>query len=153
ALILTDYVSDHYFETFSIPMLAGRGFVDTDRANSPQVAVVNEAFAQHYFGGYPVGKRIRIGRNDTWIEIGALTATGKYYSVFSGADDFLYLPYRQHPKTRMSLIAQTEGDPAAIAKPLREMVHAIDPNVPLFAVRTMDDLFDQRSVKVAELLI
>jgi putative ABC transport system permease protein len=151
--VLTDYVSDHYFETFAIPILAGRGFLETDRADSPLVAVVNEAFTRHYLGGNPIGKRIRVTRNGPWIEVVGMTVTGKYFSVFEGTTEFLYLPYTQHRQERMALIAETYGDPAAMAEPLREMVHSIDPNVPVFAVRTMEDLFDQRSVKIANLFI
>jgi macrolide transport system ATP-binding/permease protein len=151
--VLTDYVTDHYFETFAIPILAGRGFLETDRADSVRVAVVNEAFARHYLAGNPIGKRIRVGRNGPWIEVVGMTITGKYFTVFEGVDEFLYLPYAQHPQTRMTLIAETHADPAAMAGPLREMVHSIDANVPVFAVRTMEDLFDQRSVKIANLFI
>jgi ABC-type antimicrobial peptide transport system permease subunit len=53
----------------------------------------------------------------------------------------------------MTLIAETRGDPAAMATPLREMVRSVDPVVPVYAVRTMDDLFNQRSVKIADLFI
>jgi predicted permease len=151
--VVTDYVSDRYFETFAIPMLAGRGFLETDRRDSPQVAVVNEAFARRYFNGDPIGKRLRINGNDPWIEIVGMTTTGKFFSVFEGENPFLYLPYTQHQQARMTLIAETRGDPAAMAVPLREMVRSVDPVVPVYAVRTMDDLFDQRSVKIADLFI
>ena len=151
--VLADYVSDRYFETFAIPIIAGRGFLETDRADSPRVAVVNEAFASRYLGGNPIGKRIRTDRDGPWVEVVGMTTTGKYFSVFEPTQQFLYLPSSQHPETRMTLIAETYGDPAAMAGPLREMVHSIDANVPIFAVRTMDDLFDQRSVKIANLLI
>jgi predicted permease len=151
--ILSEYVSDGYFQTFAVPVLSGRGFLETDRGDSPRVAVVNEAFARHYFGGNPIGKRIRTGQNGPWIEIVGMTVTGKHATVFEPDLNFLYLPSSQRPQTRMTLIAETYSDPAAMAAPLREMVHSIDANIPIFAVRTMDDLFDQRSVKVAQMIL
>jgi ABC-type antimicrobial peptide transport system permease subunit len=68
-------------------------------------------------------------------------------------DPFLYIPYTQHEQAAMTLIAATYGDPMAMAAPLREMVRSVDPVMPVYAVRTMDDLFDQRSVKIADLFI
>ena len=151
--IFTDYVSDHYFETLAIPILAGRGFLTTDRADSPRVAIVNQVFARHFFDGNPIGKRIQTERNGPWIEVVGMTGIGKYFSVFEPPLDFLYMPSSQHPRTRMTLIAETHGDPAAMAEPVRELVRSIDVNVPIVAVRTMDDLFDQRSVKIANLFV
>jgi predicted permease len=130
---LMAFVSDGYFETLGISMVAGRGFTESDRADSPPVAVVNELFAHRYFGGNPIGKRIRTSPAGKWIEIVGMTPTSKYATVFEGPAEFLYLPYTQVPPTRMTLIAETRGDPAAMAKPLRQMVHSIDATVPLSA--------------------
>jgi predicted permease len=149
--IFSDYVSDQYFETFGVPILAGRGFLPTDRADSPPVAIVNEAFARHFLNGHPIGKRLRVRPNGPWVEVVGMTVTGKYFSIFEPPLDFLYLPLSQHPQRRMTLIAETHTAPDAFAAPLREMVHAIDRNMPIFGVRTMEDLFDQRSVKIAHL--
>jgi predicted permease len=151
--VLTSFISDRYFETFGVPIVAGRGFTESDRADSPLVAVVNEQFARRYFGGNPIGKRIRTSPEGKWIEIVGMTPTGKYTTVFEGPAGYLYLPYTQVPPTRMTLIAETRGDPAAMAQPIREIVHSLDASVPLAGVRTMDDLFNQRSVKVADILL
>ncbi len=153
AQVPVNYVSDGYFETFAIPILAGRGFLPTDRADSPRVAVVNEAFGRRFFKGNPVGKRLRIARNEDWIEIVGVTVTGHYSGPFEGPFSFVYLPVKQQPQQRMTLVAETYNDPAAMAGPLREMVHSIDPNIPISSVRTMEDVFDQRAVKVGHLLV
>lgn len=150
--VITAFVSDRYFETLGTPLIAGRGFTGTDLADSPRVAVVNELFARRYFDGNPIGKRIRTSPKGPWIEIVGMTPTGKHASAFEGPTEFIYLPYTQVPTAQMTLIAETQGDPAAMAQPLREMMHAIDANVPVYAVRTLGDLFDQRSVKIADLL-
>jgi putative ABC transport system permease protein len=152
-LVLTDFVSDRYFETFAIPILAGRGFSDLDRAASPPVALVNEQFAKHFFNGNAVGKRLRIDGKGPWVEIVGMTVTGHHITALEPPTDFLYLPFSQHRQDRMTLIAETNGDPARMSVPLREVVYSIDPSVPVFAVRTMENLFEERSVKTSHLII
>jgi predicted permease len=140
-------VDEHYFETFGVRILRGRGFLATDNAESPRVAVVNEAFARRYFNGDPIGKRFRLkDENGPWVEIVGEAATGKYTSMFEPPTDFLYLPLRQQPQLHMTLIAESYGDPAELAAPLREAFRSIDPNLPIFGARTVSDFFEQGSV-------
>jgi macrolide transport system ATP-binding/permease protein len=146
-------VDDHYFETLGIPLLDGRGFESTDRADSPRVAVVNELFAKHYLGKSPVGKRIRLDQPGApWIEIVGVTPTGKYAQLFEPPLDYVYLPFSQNPRGQMTLIAEAYGDPTALAAPLREMVRSMDANVPIYGVRTMADIMDQRAVRLMHVL-
>src|SRR5262249_33801285 len=86
-----------------------------------------------------------------WIEVVGVTVTGRYFSVFEPPFEFMYLPATQYPQRRMTLIAETYGPPDAMSAPLRNMVRSIDRNMPIFGVRTMEDLFDQRSVKIAHI--
>jgi len=151
--LLSNVVDYNYFATFAVPIVAGRGFLPTDRADSPRVVVVNQAFAQHYLGEHPVGKRLRLhDRNGPWMEVVGVTATGKYVSLLEPTIEYIYLPLSQNPQTRMTMIAQTSGDPLGQVGPLREVIRSIDSNLPVFGVRTMEDLFDQRSVKVLHLV-
>jgi predicted permease len=146
-------VDDHYFQTLGVAMLRGRGFQPTDRADSPRVAVVNELFAKHYLGKNPIGKRIRLEQPGApWVEIVGVTPTGKYVQMFEPPLEYLYLPFSQNPRGQMTLIAEAYGDPAALAAPLRDMVRSIDANLPIYGVRTMADLIDQRSVRLMNFL-
>jgi predicted permease len=146
-------VDDHYLQTLGIPLLAGRGFQPTDRADSPRVAVVNELFAKHYLGKNPIGKRIRLEQPGApWMEVVGVTPTTKYAQMFEPPLDYLYLPFSQNPRGQMSLIAETYGDPTAVAAPLREMVRSIDANVPIYGVRSMADIVDQRAVRLMHVL-
>ena len=151
AEVLENTVDSRFFETFGVPLLRGRGFLPTDRAGAPRVAVVNEAFARHYFGGEAIGKRMRLkDANGPWVNIVGITATGKYLSIAEPPTDCLYLPFAQDPAPRMTLLAWTAGDPASLAGPVRDLVHSLDANMPVFNVRTMGDFFEQRSVMVVE---
>ena len=128
-------------------MLRGRAFLSSDTSDSTRVAVINEAFARRYFQGDPIGRRFRLhNQAGPWVEIVGVAATGKYNALFEPPTGFLYLPLTQNPQLHMTLIAASNGDPAALAAPLREMVHSIDPNLPIFGIRTMDNFFEQGSV-------
>lgn len=151
--VIANTVDNDYFQTFGVKILRGRGFLTSDRADSPRVAVVNEVFARHYLGENPIGKRFRLdNKHGTWIEVVAVAAASKVFSIVEPPAGFLYLPLSQHPQSRMTLLAASYGDPAVLAKPLREMVRSLDPDVPIFGVRTMSDFFEQRSVKVLHMI-
>jgi macrolide transport system ATP-binding/permease protein len=147
--VFASAVDDRYFQTLGISIEQGRAFQSADRADSPPVAIVNQLFAKHYLGRDPIGKRIRLNQPGApWIQIVGVTATGKYVQMFEPPFEYLYLPFSQHPRGQMALIAEAYGDPAALAGPLREMVRGIDANVPVFGVRTLADIVDQRAVRL-----
>ena len=149
ASVWSSTVDDEYFQTMGISLLYGRPFQSTDRADSPRVAIVNELFAKHYLGRNPIGKRIRLNQPGApWVEIVGVAPTIRYVQLFEPPLEYLYLPFSQNPRGQMAIIAEAYGDPAALAAPLRETVRGIDTNVPVFGVRTMVDVVDQRAVKL-----
>jgi len=151
--VFCDTVDEGFFATMGVPIVRGRPFLATDRDGAPPVIVVNEAFAERYLGPNPVGKRVRLkDAKGPLAEVVGVTVTGKHMSVFEPQIEFVYLPLRQHPLTRVSLLVETWGDPAGLAAPLRDVIHAIDPGMPVFGVRTIADLYNQRSVRVAHII-
>jgi putative ABC transport system permease protein len=87
------------------------------------------------------------------VEIVGVAATGKYVFLGESPRDFLYLPWRQHPRDRLILLAASAGNPAELAAPLRELVHALDSSQPIFGVRTMAEIFEMRAVKIASVIL
>jgi macrolide transport system ATP-binding/permease protein len=149
ATVWASTVDDEYFQTLGISLLYGRPFQLSDRADSPRVAIVNELFAKHYLGRNPIGKLIRLNQPGApWLEIVGVTPTTRYVQLFEPPLEYLYLPLSQNPRGQMAIIAEAYGDPAALAAPLRETVRGIDSNVPVFGVRTLADVVDQRAVKL-----
>jgi predicted permease len=149
ASVWSSTVDDEYFQTMGISLLYGRPFQSTDRADSPRVAIVNELFAKHYWGRNPIGKRIRLNQPGApWVEIVGVAPTIRYVQLFEPPLEYLYLPFSQNPRGQMAIIAEAYGDPATLAAPLRETVRGIDTNVPVFGVRTMVDVVEQRAVKL-----
>jgi hypothetical protein len=152
---LSYFVSDGYFDTLRIPMLKGRGFRESDRADTPLVAVVNTQFAKHYWPNQDaIGKRFHI-RTATGplIEIVGVSETGKYVWISEPPLDFIYLPHTQHPRTQLMVLAEsTAPDAATLAPVVRQVAHELDPSMPFSGARTMQDFFNQRAVKTPNML-
>ena len=145
-------VDPRYFETIGLPLLRGRGFTDTDGAPGEENAIVNTRFAQMHFGNEdPIGRRIVLsidlagGAPPPGLPTSlAATIIGIAPNVRQRnfedpePDPVAYLPFRSDPRGFMTLLARSEGDPNALTPLLREEVRAVDPDVPLFLIRTLD---------------
>jgi len=138
-----DTVDEGYFETMGIPILRGRGFLASDTADAPRVAVVNEQFAKHYWpGADAVGKHIRLDRRaGAPVEIIGVAETIKYRSAMEKPLDFVYLPLAQHPIARMLLLLRSSGDPLQLVNPVKDVVRALDPKLPMLQTRSYEDLY------------
>lgn len=151
---LVNSISPGYFGAMRIPILEGRDFQDGDTAETTPVAIVNEQFAKQYWKNTPaLGKRFRL-RNSagTLVQIVGITRVGKYEWIGEPPTSVMYLPLTQRPITSVTILARTTGPPEAFAERLRGIVRGIDPNQPLFDVRTMDSLYENRVI-AAPLLI
>ncbi len=141
-------IDDGFFDTIGIPIVRGRTFRSTDRADAPRVAVVNETLAARYWPGQVViGKRFRMSDGDrSWVEIVGVVANAKYRSLSEAPTEFIYYPRTQNPAPQSTLLVATDADAAALAPPLRETIRAIDPNMPVFEVRTMEEFYAANTV-------
>jgi ABC-type antimicrobial peptide transport system permease subunit len=152
--IAASSVDRQYFDALGIGIVTGRGFLSTDTADSPWVAVVDQTFATRYLGSNPIGKRLRfVQMGGRTAEVVGVTVPSRHNSLFNPPAPFLYLPFTQHAIPRMTLVVHTDGDPAVMAAPLREVVRSIDINVPVYRVETMEELYAQRTVAVVNLLV
>ena len=138
------YVAPGYFQTMGIPLLQGRDITWRDREGAPRVAIVNQALASPYFGGAaPVGQRMGPeGGAADQIEIVGLAADAKFASLREATPPTLYLPYRQYPQHLMTFAVRATSDPTALLGSIRRTLAALDPNVPLFDVRTQVEQID-----------
>jgi len=149
-------VSENYFPTMDIPIQRGRGFLESDGTDAPLVAVVNEQMVRHYWPqGDALGKRFHIRTADgPLVRIVGIARKSKYLWIAEKPLDFFYLPYRQQAHSAMTLVAESEApDAATIAPALREVVRRIDPDMPVFDVRSMRDFFHQRAVKTPDIIV
>lgn len=130
-----------YFEAMRIPLRRGRTFSEADRAEAPLVVVVDEVLAERYWPGEdPIGKRIAWGGGSdgpAWREVVGVVA---HVVMFGAREDLhtqMYMPAAQQPPTTIMLVAQVQGNPAALAEPIRRVVTGLDPEQPVFDTRTM----------------
>ena len=144
-----DTVDEGYFPTMGIPVLHGRAFLKSDTGDAPRVAVVNEQFAKHYWpGADAVGKHIRLdSRAGASVEIVGIAQTVKYRQTFERPTDFVYLPLAQHPIARMVLLLRSTADPLELVKSVKNVVRALDPNLPMLETRTYEDLYRYSAVE------
>jgi putative ABC transport system permease protein len=140
----THCVSADYFKTMKIPILRGRVFGRDDILGKPLVIVIDEHLARTFFPNQdPVGRRLSQKRLDkTKVQY---TISGVVPSVRHGEPGIapkvpqIYWPAAQFSSLQTTLLVRTVGDPRALLPSVRAAVHEIDPQVPLFAVRTMDE--------------
>jgi predicted permease len=149
-------VSDGYFGSMHIPILRGRGFLESDTMHSPRVAVVNEHFANRFWPHQDaIGKRFHLqDASGPLIQIVGVAKQGKYLWIGEPPADFLYLPFAQNQQNNMTLVAESPmADASTLAPVLRGIVHSIDPNMVVFDVRTLQDLFTKRAIQTPDIII
>ncbi len=148
-------VSESYFDTMDIPILRGRGFRESDGRNAPLVAVVNESLARHYWPAEDaVGKRFHLkNASGELVEIVGVAKMSKYLWIAERPLDMAYLPFRQHTRSSMTLVAESIArDAGTIAPVVREAVRGLDPDMPVYDVRTMQDFYTQRGVRTPAIM-
>jgi predicted permease len=135
--------STGYFSAMDIPLVKGRFFSDHDRADSQQVAIIDEKFARRFWpGGDAVGKHLWFDPKKP-ITIAGVVGVVKQYGLDGEGKIAVYFPEQQNPGNGLYLVARTSLDPAALAGAITREVHAVDPNVVVYDVRTMQDrLYD-----------
>jgi putative ABC transport system permease protein len=143
----------HYLATLKIPVIEGRGFVDSDTETSMPVALVNQAFVRRYLpAGDPLGKRIRINTDQ---QLGSARSSDEVFTIVGVIGDTMNrgpalapMPhvttlFRQTPDLNVgfkTLLVRTQMDPLQLAGSIRQQLHVLDPNLPFAEVATMDEL-------------
>ena len=129
-------ISADYFRTLRIPVLAGRSIGTQDGANAPGVAVVSEAVVKHYWPRVnPIGRRIQLRPNSPWLTIAGVCGDRKDW--FSAEPQpAAYVSYQQWPTPYMRLFTRTTRDPMQSASAVRMQVRRVDPNQPVYGVKT-----------------
>ncbi|HWC15487.1 MAG TPA: FtsX-like permease family protein, partial [Terriglobales bacterium] len=155
AQVLSAVVDENYFGVMQTPIVSGRAFSATDKDDSALVAIVNEQFAKTYWPGQdPIGKRMRLdSKKDAWIQVVGMAKTGKYTYTGEPPTSFVYLPFAQNPRKSMYLLINSYSDPAILAGPMRELAHTLDPDQPVFNVRTMEDFYQIRAISVMRMIV
>jgi putative ABC transport system permease protein len=131
-----------YFETMKTPLISGRFFTEPDTAESPKVAIIDENMARTYWPDVdPVGKRLKRGRVDSnapWLTVVGVVASVKQYALDNESRVAFYTPHQQSPYSSMYVAVRTTTDPLSVAAAITREARAMDPNVPIYDVKTME---------------
>ena len=149
--IVTRYraVSDNYFHTLQIPLLQGRAFDERDTASSPAVAIVSESLARKYWPGESaVGKRLKPDiAGSSWCLVVGVSADVRHWGTDVVVEPTAYYPYAQVPESMRSLVEANMGIAVRSGLAQSELLHsinaavaAVNQNVPVYDVKTMDSL-------------
>ena len=135
-------VGPGYFTTVGIPLVSGREFTRADDEKAALVAVVNETMAAKYWRGRnPIGERVQVkGR---WMQVVGLAKDSKYQSVRETPKPFFYVPLRQNFSRGAGLHIRTRLSPETMAAALTREVHALDPDLALFEVISLQEQLDR----------
>jgi putative ABC transport system permease protein len=137
-------VTPGYFEAIGMTLIRGRAFDERDTESGQPVAIIDETMANTFWPNEePIGKRIkRGGRPSTspWQTIVGVVRHVRYRTLEEPSRVQLYIPHAQLPTNAMSLAIKTGLDPQALSQSVQREVIAIDPEQPVWAIRTMDEL-------------
>jgi putative ABC transport system permease protein len=137
-------VSSGAIEALGERLIRGRPLAASDGAGAPEVALINETMARTYWPDQdPLGRRIRQGSADRpWITIVGIVGDVRHNGLEVAIKEKFYRPHAQFqfPVRDMHLVVRTAGDPMGLAAPIRAAVRALDPNLPVAAVRTMEEV-------------
>jgi putative ABC transport system permease protein len=142
-------VSPEFFRVLGIPLMRGRLMDRRDAATARHVAVVNEEFVRRYIAdGDPLGKRIAMGlggwaAGDDMAEIVGVVGDVKYRAAENEVTPQVYVPHGQRPQSSMMLVVRTVGEPLMFVSEIRRAVAALDRNVPVHDVLTMESVVAQ----------
>ncbi len=145
-LTVIDPVGEGYLKTMGIPLLAGREFNELDRADSLYVAIFNEAAARQFWPGENapwqnvVGQRFHFFGQDWQLEVVGVSKNAKVNTVGEDPVPYIYLPRRQHfnPAQALFVRAKDEQTTNAVLTMVRDQVRALERNLPINNVQTMD---------------
>ncbi|HEY0947300.1 MAG TPA: ABC transporter permease [Opitutaceae bacterium] len=134
-------VAPGFTEMFGVTLQSGRTLAETDTAKTPRVAVINAEMARACWPGQEaVGKRFRPWRDGPWTEVVGVTQTAKYVMLAEAPRPHFYVPLAQDYAAPATLMLRTAGDPTALTSAAREAVRSLDPHLPVYNVRTMEEL-------------
>jgi predicted permease len=140
-------VGGRYFRAMEIPLLRGRFFNDQDTAANPRVIIVDDNMARELWPNQDaIGKRIRFGglaSSAPWRTVVGVVGRVKQYALDSDSRIALYLPHTQNPSRALTVVLRSGADPAALTGSVKKEIRELDPDLPMYYVRTMAQRVDE----------
>jgi predicted permease len=141
---LLQAITPGLFEALGLPLLGGRDFQEADTADSPPVAIIDEPLARRYWpAGDALGKRIETTGDRQWMTIVGIVGGVNHLSLTEEKQPHIYMPMAQNTDSRAFLILRTTGPPSATVPIIRTELKQIEPDLPIYMVRSMSDIVGQ----------
>jgi putative ABC transport system permease protein len=135
-------VSEDFFRTLEIPLLQGRQFTAHDTKGAPGVIIINDILARKCWPNEdPVGKRLTVGFEKEPREIVGVVGSIRQTTLDADPRPAMYVSQRQAPRSSMTVLVRTKGDPLALAAAVRAQVRELDKDVPVTHIQTMNRVF------------
>ena len=138
--VASSFVGADYFETMRTALARGRGFTKQDAPGTRPVVVVNEAFVRRFWPGRDgLGERLVAPwhGDEVEMEVVGVARDGKYGSLGEEPTPYIFYPQRQLYRSQMAVVVRTQGESTALAPELQRSVHALDPALAVYDVRTL----------------
>jgi hypothetical protein len=147
-------IAPQYFETVGIPLLQGRLLTEAEIVHNAHLAVINDEFRKRYFlsGPGPLGARIHVPalkisepgiltppEGDQWLEVVGVAATARNRGLQEPAEPAIYVPYNMATVPSATYMLKTEVEPLSIVRAARERVRAVEADLPVTEIRTLED--------------
>ena len=135
---LLNTVSTDYFSVMKVPLVRGRVFSPFDRAGSLPVAVVSRSLAERQWPGRdPIGRKVRLPEYALTLQVVGVVADVKHGQLQEGATAQVYTPYAQRPDIFATLVVRIGSEPSGFAATIRNAIWSVDPDQPVWRIRTM----------------
>jgi putative ABC transport system permease protein len=150
---IVETISPNYFALMNIGLRDGRVFASSDGESTQPVAVISASLATRYFPGLnPLGRKLKVGAVDnpnSWLTIAGIVDDVHYNWIDKNYLPTLYRLYRQSPRYATSVLLRTEGSPTSFLPAVRAEIAAIDPDLPIFDTKPLDQLITQSIIGFA----
>jgi putative ABC transport system permease protein len=152
--------SPSLFSTLGMSLLEGRGLTERDTMDAPLVAVINSALARRFFpGDDPIGTRIKLGGTESeapWRTIVGVVSNTRNHGLDADVAPEVFLTYKQNQwANQLFLLVRTEGNPRTLLPAVRGAVRSIDPDQPVYAISTLEEIFatDSAPRRIASMVL
>jgi putative ABC transport system permease protein len=142
--VLQNLATGSYFGTTQIPLLRGRLFGDQDRADTPVVFLINQTMARRFWPDQdPIGKQIKILEEDITGSVIGVVGDTKQFGLKDEPTPQLYGAYSQQPIYFATLVVRTTVEPLTLSEPVRQAIWRVDPDQPMWKIRSAQTLIER----------
>jgi putative ABC transport system permease protein len=139
--VMFNTATPNYFETMGIPFIKGRLFSNEDQVNTPPVVIINRTMAQRFWPNQePIGKQVKSAQDGTTLTVVGVVGDAKHYWLEEEQRPQMYGPYAQQPGYFATVVIRTTVEPLSLSEPVRQALWKVDPDQPMWKIRTVEFL-------------